>query len=274
MEELTLYSDAAFAPLDPDHAMERIGGGFETEVYRTDDRRHVVKLKHDLRGDLAAAHAHVQEMRAAADGFADSLGPEHTISNDYVLTRDSEGQVQVLVIQPYVANARPLYKIDFAALSPEERTRVADQLQEIVWRSLAFYRNSGLMPDLYGLTSASSAERARLSRPHMLPWHLWNFLARRNLLRSCNLLLTDAPELRVILVDYDLVRWHWIIRRIYFAVRWLLCWRDHLLIARMRRSGAAAGTKARTHSPVVHGEPDSRQDDLSPGGWHESVRGT
>ncbi len=68
MEDLTLYSDAAFAPLDPDHAMERIGGGFETEVYRTDDRRHVVKLKHDLRGDLAAAHARVQEMRAAADG--------------------------------------------------------------------------------------------------------------------------------------------------------------------------------------------------------------
>jgi hypothetical protein len=249
-EEPILYSDDAFAPLDPDRSMERIGGGFETEVYRTDDRRYVVKVKHHLGSDLATALADVQAMRAAAEGFAACLGPEHSIPNEYVLARDSAGRVQVLVLQPFVSNAHPLNTIDFMDLTPEQRTHVADQLQQIIWRSLDYYRETGLMPDLYGLASASSAERARLSRPHMLPWHLWSFLVRRNLLRSHNLLLTDAPELRVVLVDYDLVRWHAIIRRIYFAARWLLGWRDHLLIARMRRTGNAVGSRSRTHSPA------------------------
>jgi hypothetical protein len=244
-----LFMDAAFAPIDPDHAMERIGGGFETEVYRTDDRRHVVKLKQDLGGDLAAAYACMQQMRAAAEGFAECLGPEHSISNDYVLARDSDGHIQVLVIQPFLENAHPLEQVDFAALTPDQRAHVADQLEQIIWRSLDYYRSTGLMPDLYGLTSAGSMERKRLSRPYMLPLHLWSFVARRNLLRSCNLLLTDAPELRVVLVDYDLVRWHPIIRRIYFAVRWLLCWRDHLLVARMRRTGDASGD--RVYSPAT-----------------------
>lgn len=250
-EEPILYHDDAFAVLDPDHAMARIGGGFETEVYLTDDRRYVVKLKHDLGGELASALAYVQQMRAAAEGFAACLGPEHSIPNEYVLTRDSAGHVQVLVVQPFIANAHTLEKIDFAELSPEQRAVVADQLQQIVWRSLAYYRTTGLMPDLYGMTSTGDEERARLSRPHMLPWHLWSFFVRRNLLRSYNLLLTGAPELRVVLVDYDLVRWHTIIRRIYFAVRWLLGWRDHLLISRMRRTGNATGSRRRIYSAAA-----------------------
>ena len=42
------YADAIFAPIDHDLELERIAGGNETEVYRTDDRRHVVKLKSDM----------------------------------------------------------------------------------------------------------------------------------------------------------------------------------------------------------------------------------
>ena len=41
------YADQVFAPLDRDLALERIAGGNETEVYRTDDQRYVVKLKSD-----------------------------------------------------------------------------------------------------------------------------------------------------------------------------------------------------------------------------------
>jgi hypothetical protein len=48
------------------------------------------------------------------------------------------------------------------------------------------------------------------------------------------LLLTPAPERRIVLVDYDIVRRGWLYRLIYFAVRWMLFWRDHMLILLMR----------------------------------------
>ena len=47
---MTIYADQVFAPLDRDLALERIAGGNETEVYRTDDQRYVVKLKSDHGG--------------------------------------------------------------------------------------------------------------------------------------------------------------------------------------------------------------------------------
>ena len=52
-------------------------------------------------------------------------------------------------------------------------------------------------------------------------------LVERNLLRAHNLLLTPAPERRIVLVDYDIVRRGRLYRLIYFAVRWMLFWRDH-----------------------------------------------
>jgi hypothetical protein len=64
---------------------------------------------------------------------------------------------------------------------------------------------------------------------------LWSFLVKRNLLRSHNLLLTAAPDRRVVLVDYDAVRRGPLYRRIYYIVRWFLFWRDHALILLMRQ---------------------------------------
>jgi hypothetical protein len=72
----------------------------------------------------------------------------------------------------------------------------------------------------------------------MLPRRLWSFLVERNLLRSNNLMLTAGPEQRVVLVDYDVVRRGRLYRLVYFAVRWLLFWREHALILWMRRGGA------------------------------------
>jgi hypothetical protein len=92
------------------------------------------------------------------------------------------------------------------------------------------------MPDLYGRTSTSAAERVRLNTPWMLPQRLWSFMVARNLLRSHNLLLTPAPERRIVLVDYDIVRRGRLYRLIYFAVRWMLFWRDHMLILCLRRA--------------------------------------
>ena len=238
---MTLHTDRAFAPLDPGQDLERIAGGNETEVYRTDDGRHVVKLKWDEGDTLPQALARAREMRQTGAELAACLGPPHTIPSRYALARDSAGRIQVIVVQPYVAGARPLHAVDYAALSREERRRVADQLVRIVRRARAMYQQTGHMPDLYGRTSADATERRRLNGWRQLPWRLWSFLVARTLLRSHNLLLTEPPECRVVLVDYDRVRRPWLYRRVYFTVRRLLFWRDLALVAWMRRGGRVPG---------------------------------
>ena len=238
---MTLHTDRAFAPLDPGHDLERIAGGNETEVYRTDDRRHVVKLKWDQGDTLPQALARARDLRRTTAELVACLGPRHTIPSHYALARDSAGHIQVIVVQPYVARARPLHAVDYAALSREERRRVADQLAWIVRQARAMYRQTGHMPDLYGRTSADAAERRRLNGWRRLPWRLWSFLVARTLLRSHNLLLTEPPECRVVLVDYDRVRRPWLYRHVYFTVRRLLFWRDLVLVAWMRRAGRVPG---------------------------------
>src|SRR6476661_2170800 len=232
---MTIYADQVFAPLDGDLVLERIAGGNETEVYRTDDQRYVVKLKSDYGGTADATLAHALADRAAAERFIACLGPQHTIASYYVIARDSSGRAQALVIQPYLAGAQQLFAIDYRTLSSDERAHIAAQLREIIRRSLSFYRATASMPDLYGRSSTSAAERARLNKPWMLPQRLWSFLVERNLLRAHNLLLTPAPEHRIVLVDYDIVRRGRLYRLIYFGVRWILFWRDHMLILRLSK---------------------------------------
>jgi hypothetical protein len=235
---MTSYANEVFAPVDRDHAMERIAGGNETEVYQTDDRTYVVKLKSDLGGAVEAATRLAHEMRDAADTFAHCLGPEHSIPSYYVVACDAEGKAQVLVLQPFLQNAQALATVDYDTLSHDERVRIAAQLREIIRRSLSFYRATGSMPDLYGRSSTSSAERKSLNTWNQLPRRLWSFIVRRNLLRSHNLMLTDGPERRLVLVDYDIVRRGKLYRTVYYRVRWMLFWRDHALIAVMREGGA------------------------------------
>lgn len=231
------YSDSVFAPVDLDHQLERIAGGNETEVYVTDDRRFVVKLKSDLGGDTAEALACARAMRAAAERFVQCLGAERSIPSFYVLSRDERQHVQVLVIQPFVAHATPLFKLDYAALSAFERAQLAHNLREIICRALAFYRSTGSMPDLYGRASASAAERRRAKGLRHLPRRVWSFVVERNLLRSHNLLFSEAGDAQVVLVDYDIVRRGTLYKRVYFAVRRLLFWRDRVVIRRMERGG-------------------------------------
>lgn len=208
--------------------------GNETEVYCTDDRRYVVKLKSHLGGATREAIDEAKTMRAAAEQFADCIGPQHSIESYYVVSRDGAGRAQVLVVQPFIAHARPLDAVHYSTLSPDERTHVAAQLRMIIRRSLRFYRSTGCMPDLYGRSSISTAERERQRSLKRLPSRLWSFLVKRSLLRSHNLLLTDAAERRIVLVDYDIVRRSRLYRRLYYAVRWLLFWRDQALIQWMR----------------------------------------
>ncbi len=229
------HSDDVFAPVDHDRVMERIAGGFETEVYCTDDRRYLVKVQHARGSDLPTALKRAQRMRATAEAIVACLGPEHTIPSWYVLSRDTQGKVQVLVVQPFLRHARPLAFVDYAALSHSERRRLAAQLRDILRRARACYRRKGWMPDLYGLYSGSSAERRLLAAPYLLLWHVWSFLVGRTLLQSVNLMLTEPPELRVVLVDYDRVRWSSVVQRLYFAARWILSWRDDAVLHWLER---------------------------------------
>jgi hypothetical protein len=233
-----MYADQVFAPLDRDLALERIAGGNETEVYRTDDSRYVVKLKSDLGGSLQEALECTRVARAAAEAFTGCLGPEYTIPSYYIVARDSAGQAQAMVIQPFIAGARPLFDVDYTALNGDEREQVASQLRDIIRRALSFYRATGSMPDLYGRSSANAGARAQANGLAMLPRRLWSFLVQRNLLRSNNLMLTAGPRRRVVLVDYDFVRRSRLYRLVYFAARWVLFWREHALILWMRRGGA------------------------------------
>lgn len=232
-----MYRDGLFAPLDKDLHLERIGGGNETEVYCTDDRRFVVKVKSEEQQTLQEALRKVQQARAVATAFAAAVGPKHSLPNYYLVARNSEGKVQAVVLQPYLGLAQPLFEVDYETLSAAERQHIAGQLRQIIRRSLDFYRQTGQLPDLYGRTSSSKTERKQLNRPWMLPWRLWSFLVKRNLLRAHNLMLTEAPERRVVLIDYDAVQRSRLYRFVYNNVRRFLFWRDYLLLWLMEKTG-------------------------------------
>jgi hypothetical protein len=232
-----MYTDGLFAPLDKDLHLERIGGGNETEVYCTDDRRFVVKVKSEEQQTPQEALRQVQQARAAATAFAAAVGPQHSIPSYYLVARNSEGEVQPVVLQPYLCQAQSLFELDYEKLSAPERQHLAGQLRQIIRRSLDFYRQTGQLPDLYGRTSRSKADRKRLNRLWMLPWRLWSFLVKRNLLRAHNLMLTEAPERRVVLIDYDSVQRSQLYRFVYYNVRRFLFWRDYLLLWLMEKTG-------------------------------------
>ena len=238
---LRSYIDQVFAPVDDDHRVDRFAGGNESEVYLTDDRRHVMKIKSDLASDLPTALQWARLMRDVAQELVDCLGTLHTIASYYLLSRDDAGQVQVLLIQPFVGDARELFEVDYATLNRAERTQIAQQLRYMIRRSITSYFQNGHMPDLYGRSCTSPAERKRLNGPYMLPWRIWSFPVKRNLLRAHNLLLTDGPEQCLVLIDYDPVRRSKLYRRIYYTVHLLLFIRDWLLIWWMEWTGKVPG---------------------------------
>lgn len=229
-----MYADRLFAPVDADLRMQRIAGGNETEVYCTDDRRHVVKVKSAKMTDsVEEALARACLLRSAARDFTEALGPRYTIPNYFFVARDSAGQAKPVVVQPYVCNARSLCAVDYPALGADERKRIAAQLREIIRRSLGFYLRTGRMPDLYGRVNRNRAERRRSNSLLRLPERMWSFLVQRTLLRSHNLLLTAPPGRRILLVDYDPVQKGRLYRTLYYAARVVLFLRDWVLIRRM-----------------------------------------
>ena len=225
--------ESALSPIANHARFRRIAGGFQTDVYGSDDHHYVVKIKNEPSGPMLSVLARARAQRQVADQFIALLGPDHTISSDYVITGPSCDDAHLLVIQPFIAHARPLRSVDFDMLNHDERAVLAAQLQAIICQALRSYRRYGYMPDLGGFPSNSPEDRRRLKALYLAPLHVWNFLRRQTLLRSHNLLLS-ADDLRIILVDYDLVhRWK-LVGWIYYTVRALLFARDWWLIERMK----------------------------------------
>jgi hypothetical protein len=225
-----LYQDQLFASLDVDLHLERIAGGNETEVYCSDDRQYVVKVKSDDGGAADLALARAVSRRDAARAFAQVMGPNHSIPTYFILGRNSAGEVQAVAIQPYLREATPLFAIDYRTLDLAERQWIAGQLLAILGRSVRTLLTRGWMPDLYGRSNASSEERRRARTWRNLPARLWSFLVQRTLLRSHNLLLTPEPHHTLVLVDYDPVPRSRLYRLVYYSMRLWLFVRDVALI--------------------------------------------
>jgi hypothetical protein len=219
-----------FAFWAQEHQLHRIGGGSETDVYRTADARYVVKLKDVTGGSIEAALRQVAALRAATGQFTNYLGPEHTIATDFLLARDHTGQLTIVAIQPYLAAASPLATVEYHTLQRRQWAQIERQLLTVLRRALRCYKRTGHMPDLYGTFSRTVAERRQLNTPLMWPVRVWRFFTQR-LWRAHNLLLTQEPQPRVVLVDYDHVRWRGLWGRLYYAICWLLFWRELILLA-------------------------------------------
>lgn len=231
---MTLHTDDVFAPLDDDHVLQRLAGGNETEVYKTDDQRYVVKVKYDLGGARDEALRQARWMRDTAERYAACLGERYAIPSYFIVARGSDGRVHPLAIQPLLSEARPLDTTDYRTLLPAQRAIIAAQLSEILRRAHAFYQATGSMPDLYGQSTRNSDERKSSKSIKRLPRRLWSFLVERTLLRSHNLVLVHDPEDRIVLIDYDPVRRGRLYRLVYFAVRRLLMLRDLAVLAWLR----------------------------------------
>ncbi len=227
--------DQVFAAISDYGRLRRIGGGYQTDVYGSDDHHYVVKLKNERGMSLRSALRRAQTQRVVADEFVTALGTEHTIMSLPFIAGTSRADAHVLVIQPYIAHARTLRTVRYNDLRADERAAVAMQLQNIMGRSLALFWRRGYMPDLNGLPPSSDADRRRLATWFLLPLHAWHFFTKQTLLRSNNLLLRFEPPVCIVLVDYDLVHAHPLVQRVYYSVRALLFARDWWLVRRMQR---------------------------------------
>ena len=157
------------APIHAAAGVQRISGGSETDVYRLEDGRSVLKVKQLAATSREGAQAEIEEMQAAAQSFATYLGVDHSIQTHFVLSEDEFGKFYALGFQSYLADARPLAEVDVLALHPQERTQVEWQLLLLLRQALQCYHATGHMPDLYGTYSRSIVERQRMNSPLMWP---------------------------------------------------------------------------------------------------------
>lgn len=207
--------------------VERIGGGYETDVFRSGDRRLALKLKHTT-GTPAASLARARRLREVSERFCAFLGPDHSLPSDYLVVAGPDGAGRVLAVQPFLDGAHALDTLDLAALPPAERAAVAAQLVAVIDGAETCYRATRTLPDLYGLGPHDAAHARRWD----LRWAVraaWHLLFGRPLIDAHNLLL--AADGRVVLVDYDPICHDWLSCRLVYGVRALLLRRDRRDVA-------------------------------------------
>lgn len=221
----------SFAALRLTQPVTYIGGGYETDVFISGDLGLALKLKHD-HGAPAMMVARARRLRQAADRFRAYLGPDHSLCSVYLIVPGPAGTGKVLVVQPFLANAHALDSLTCATLDSETRVALAAQLANILERAIACYRNTGTLPDLYGLGPHDAAE-ARRWDPRWLFRTLRHMLTGRPLIAAHNLLRT--ADGRVVLVDYDPICHSCLICRLIYAARAMLLWRDRGHVAALAR---------------------------------------
>ena len=229
MEKSTIV-ESVYAFLEGRCTLKRIGGGSETDVYQTDDARYVIKIKGDLTNTVETALSQACKLRDTATRFTTYLGVEHSVPTYFLLARDQSGSINTVAIQPYLADASSLSAIDYCALTPRVWAQIDRQLLTILRRSLRCYKYTGQMPDLYGTFSRTKVERRRMNTFLKWPERVWHFFTQR-LWQAHNLMLTHEANPRVVLVDYDHVRWSGLWGKLYYTTCWLLFWRELIFLA-------------------------------------------
>jgi hypothetical protein len=209
-----------------------LSGGSQTDVYRTADRRFVLKLK-ALGGRAGLARRRAAQMRRLADALYNQLGHEHGLRSWLLVLADAAGKPLVVAVQPFLAGARPLDAVPLDALGPAGRAALLASLDRLVRQTLACYGATGRVADLYGYGRADGAA-ARRWAPRRLLAEGWRLLSQRPLLTSHNLLLT--PDQRVVLVDYDLICHAPLGCGLIYGARAILLLRDLAQLRLLRRA--------------------------------------
>lgn len=210
--------------------VRRIGGGYETDVFLSADRRFALKLKRGV-ASVGAAIAQARELRAVAERFRRHLGSGHTVTNDYLVVA-ADGGCRLLTIQPFLNGARGLDMLSLDTLTEGERASLVRQLGSIVAGSGACFRSTGTLPDLYG-TGTGEAAHARRRDAHWALHEIWHLVAERPLLTSYNLLFTQDE--RLVLVDEDPICHGGLLCHLIYWARALLLWRDRWQVEALGR---------------------------------------
>jgi hypothetical protein len=216
----------ALAPLRLASPVERIGGGYETDVFQSGDGLLAIKLKHGS-GSTTMMHTRAAYLAHVAAIFQSYLGAQHSLPSFYLVAADDQGQRRIISVQPLLKYAHVLHDLDIMALPAPMRKNITNQLVEIATRALHCYAATGYLPDLYGVSTGDSAQARRSA----LPWiirELWRLLTDQPLLKANNLLLT--ADQRLVLVDYDPLSHPWLNSRLLNWARALLLKRDRRLL--------------------------------------------
>jgi hypothetical protein len=201
-----------------------LSGGSQTDVYRTADRRFVLKLK-SVGGQTAIAKRRAAQMKQLADALYAYLSPGNALRTWFLVLADETGEPFVVGVQPFLDGAHPLDAITIDTLPLDRQEALLAHLYRIVDRSLACYRATGRVADVYGYGRKAGAE-ARQWDPRRLLSEGWRLISQHPLLTSHNLMLTQ--DHRVVLVDYDLICYARVGCRLIYAARALLLLRDRV----------------------------------------------